>query len=183
MKTLIIFLFVVATTTLIQAQEVTRLGEVNIGFAPLNTEIIKTEDGFTFVIDNLYSTDFTSNPINFMFANFDIKNFITALEGNKYTSYEVAMKSSKGSMVANFDEDGNLIKTRQNFKDVLLPYPMILDVYKNYKGWTMTKNNYRATTKGEIITKETYRITLQNGNRKQKVKIEGNNRGTSLASN
>jgi hypothetical protein len=47
----------------------------------------------------------------------------------------------------------------------------------------MTKNKYRASTKGEVITKEVYRITLQNGKRKQTVKIGGNNTGISVASN
>ena len=183
MKTLIIFLFVVATTALSQGQEVTNLSEVNLSFAPLNTEIIKTPKGFTFNIGNVRSHVFARDPIGFMYENFDIKNFIAALEGKKHESYEVSLRTKDGAMVANFDKDGNLISTRQNFKNVALSHPMILKVYKDYKGWIMTKNKYSATTEGEVITKEVYRITLQNGNRKQRVKIVGDNTGISLASN
>ncbi len=183
MKTLIIFLFVVATTALSQAQEVTRLGEVNLSYAPLNTKIVETPQGFTFVIDKARSHDFASDPIGFMYANFDIKNFITALKGKKHDSYVVSLRNSSGEMVANFDKVGNLISTRQNFKNVRLSRPMILKVYQDYKGWEMTKNKYSANTKGKVITSEVYRITLQNGKRKQKVKIVGNNVGISLASN
>lgn len=183
MKTLIIFLFVVATATFSQAQEVTRLGEVKVGFAPINTKIIKTPNGFTFVIDKVRSIEFTSNPIGFMYDNFDIENFITTLDDDRYSNYEVSLECSRGSMVAFFDTEGNLMSTRQNFKDVLLPLAQRREVYKNYKGWTMTKNKYRATTKGKVITDETFKITLQKGDRKQRIKIAGNNQGISLASN
>lgn len=183
MKNLFIFLCVVAATTVSQAQEVTRLEEVNLSFAPSDTEVIKTPEGFTFNIDNVGSHEFASDPIGFMYANFDIKNYITTLKSDNYVSYVVSFRASSGSMIANFDAHGNLVSTRQNFKNVLLPHHMIQNVYNNHKGWTMTKNKYRASTRGEVITREVYRITLQNGKRKQTVKIGGNNTGISVASN
>jgi hypothetical protein len=183
MKTLIIFLFVVATAALSRAQEVTNLKEVNLSFAPLNTEIIKTPKGFTFSIANVRSHVFARDPIGFMYENFNIKSFIATLEGEKHDSHEVSLRTRGGAMLAIFDKVGNLISTRQNFKNVALSHPMILKVYKDYKGWIMTKNKYSATTEGEVITKEVYRITLQKGKRKQRVKIVGDNTGINIASN
>jgi len=183
MKNLIIFLFVVAATSVNQAQEVNQLEAVNLGFAPHNTQIIKTPDGFKLYIDKVSSREFTKDPIGFMYENLDIKNFIEALQDENYYNYVVSLRANSGSMTATFDKIGNLVSTRQNFKNVLLPYHMRQSLFKNHKGWTMTKNKYLARTKGEVITNQVYRITLQNGKRKQKVKIEVNNKDTSIASN
>ncbi|RZS90474.1 hypothetical protein [Aquimarina brevivitae] len=183
MKNLIIFLFAVVIAAVSQAQEVTQLDEVSIGFAPIDAKVIKTPDGFTFNSDKLSSRHFVSDPIGFMYENFDIENYIAALKKEDYDSYKVSLRSSNGSMVANFDESGNLISTHQSFTNVQLPHQIMKKVYKNYKGWTMTKNKYRASTKGEVINKEFYRITLQKGNKKQNVKLEGNKTGISVASN
>lgn len=182
MKALIILLlFVVATVG--QAQELTQLEEVKVEKALAKLKYVKINDRVVFKVDRAYVLEFTKNPIGFMNDHFDIHRLIATLDNSRINEYEVTLSSQKGFMVANFDKKGNLLKTYQNFKDMLLPLNIRREIYNSHEGWTMTKNNYKAITKGEILTKEQYRITMENGNRKQNVKISGNTTGTVVVSN
>lgn len=183
MKTLIVILLLVAATTVSQSQNVTLLPEVKIGVSALNAKVIRSGDQFTIKIDKVHAPEFGKNPIAFMKSYLDMKSFIANLSDEEYDSYQVTFKSQKGNMVANFDDEGNLVNTRQSFKNILLPYNLRRDLYTAYQGWIMTKNKYDATTKGEIINKETYRITFRKGKQKENVTIDGNNKGLSVASN
>ncbi|TDU39739.1 hypothetical protein BXY82_1769 [Gelidibacter sediminis] len=183
MKTLIVLLLFVVATTVGQAQELTHLEEVKVEKAPAKRKYVKINDRVVFKVDRAHVLEFTKNPIGFMNDHFDIQRLIATFGNSRINEYEVTLSSQKGFMIANFDKKGNLLKTYQNFKDMLLPLNIRREIYNSHKGWTMTKNNYKAITKGEMLTKEQYRITMQNGNRKQTVKINGNAAGAVVASN
>ena len=183
MKTLIVSILLVLSLAVSQAQEVTILDEARIVFAPIDTDVSTDGDSFVYEIDEEYSGEFAENPIAFMNANFNIHEFIEQTEDKNYDSYLVTFRSTNGLLVADFDKKGNLVQTSQNFKNVKLPLDIRSELYDTHKGWTMVKNKYRATTKGEIIDKEVYRVSLVNGKDKQKLKIDGNGRGIGVASN
>ncbi|MCK0114692.1 hypothetical protein [Gelidibacter sp. F63206] len=183
MKTLIIILLLVLGTTVSQAQHVTHLDEVKVVKTALKSKFIKGNNEIIIKIENANVLEFTKNPIAFMYNHFDVQNFISELDLDKFDRYVVTLKSKDGYMVAKFDSDGELLNTRQSFKNILLPYDMRIELYKSYKGWTMTKNKYNATTKGEILNKEIYRISFRKGNQKQNVKINSNNDGVMVVSN
>lgn len=182
MKNLILVSCMLLSFGIAQAQTVTELDEVKIGFTPFGVKVQQDGNQFTYAIENVDATDFVHNPIGFMKANFDIKNFIATIDDQKYDSYIVKFDSNKGSMIANFDRNGDLIKTDQNFKDILLPYELRGKVYKENKGWAMVKNKFTGRTKGEILTKEVYKIWLQKDNQRKTVKMSGPNDGMSVAS-
>ncbi|WP_026934793.1 hypothetical protein [Christiangramia echinicola] len=182
MKTLIFSLLLIAVTTFSQAQEITQLEEAKVGFAPLDAKITRDGDSFSYKVNEAYTGAFSKDAIGFMKANFDIKNFI-AEYGKDYVSYEVTFTSSNGYLSADFDQDGNLVKTFQKFKDIVLPLDIRREVYMANKGWTMTQNKYVASGRGDLIEKEIYKIKLENGNQKRTMKIDPRISGSSVASN
>ena len=181
MKTLIFSLLLIAVTTFSQAQEITQLEEAKVGFAPLEAKITRDGDSFSYKVNEGYTGEFSKDAIGFMKANFDIKNFI-AEYGEEYDSYAVTFTSSKGYLSADFDDKGNLVKTYQKFKDIVLPLDVRREVYMANKGWTMTQNKYVASGRGDLLEKETYKIKLENGNQNRTMKIDPRS-GTSVASN
>ncbi|TRO66927.1 hypothetical protein [Christiangramia sabulilitoris] len=181
MKTLIFSLLLIAATTFSQAQEI-QLEEAKVGFAPLDSKVERNGDEFSFKVAETYTGEFTKDPIAFMKANFDIKNFIAAHD-EEWDSYAVTFSSSKGYLSADFDKDGNLVSTFQKFKDIVLPLDVRREVYMANKGWTMTGNKYTASGSGEIIQKEVYKIKLVNGNQKRTMKIDPRASETSVAIN
>ncbi len=177
MKTIIFLSAFVLWASVGQAQEVTKLNEVKVNYSPQITEISQNGSVFTIKIKPRGVNNFVSNPIGFLNDNFDIHKFIdlVSIEGDdpdeEYDSYEVQLRSTKGFMIANYDGEGHLISTRQNFKDIVLPYPLRIQVYNANKGWSMKKNKYTANTKGVILTKAIYNLTLINGKQKRNIKI------------
>ncbi len=183
MRTLIFSLLLIAVTSFSQAQEITELEEAKVGFAPLDAKITRSGDSFTYTVNESYAGEFTKDAIGFMNANFDINAFIAEFNDGEYDNYLVTLQSSKGFLNADFDKDGNLVKTYQKFKDIVLPLDVRREVYMANKGWTMTQNKYIASGRGELIEKEVYKIKLEDGNKKKSIKIDPRASSTSVASN
>ncbi len=182
MKTLII-LTLALTAFAVRAQEVTVLDEARIVYAPLSATITQQGDSYIYKINEGHNEQFAKDPIAFMKANFNIHNFIAEVANKNYDSYQVTFKSTNGLLVADYDKKGELLNTRQNFKNVVLPLDIRRDLHNTYKGWTLVKTKYTAKTKGEIIDKATYSVSLANGKQKENLKIDGKNRAMVVASN
>ncbi len=184
MKTLIVLLLLVGFISTSQAQEITELEEAKVSFAHNAVKVSSNLDEYTVTVKENFTGEFIKNPIAFMKENFDINDFIAAIDNDKYEEYLVTFKSSKGYLEANYDKDGTLVKTTQRFKDIVLPLNVRRALYKNHKGWTMTQNKYLASGKSDRIDNEVYKIKLENGNKKQNVKIDPRDlRDSEVASN
>ncbi|MCB7479711.1 hypothetical protein [Christiangramia sediminis] len=186
MKTLFFSLLLVAVGLVGQAQEqkITQLEEAKVGFAPLDAKITQSGDSFSYKVEEEYEGEFTKDAIAFMKANFDIQNFISEFEEDKYSSYVVTFRSSKGHLSADFNKEGELVKTFQKFQDIALPLDVRREVYMANKGWTMTSNKYIASGNGDLLEKEIYKVKLENGNQKRNVKLDSRSvSGTSVAVN
>ncbi len=184
MRTLIVLLLLVGFISTSQAQQITELEEANVSYAPNAVKISSNLDSYTFTVKENFAGEFIKNPIAFMKENFDINAFIANIDNDAYDEYLVTFKSSKGYLEASYDDDGTILKTSQRFKDIVLPLDVRRALYKNHKGWTMVQNKYMASGKGERIDREVYKIKLENGNKKQNVKIDPRDlRDSEVASN
>ncbi|TVZ28606.1 hypothetical protein JM83_3741 [Gillisia sp. Hel_I_86] len=184
MKTLIVLLLLVGLISTSQAQQITELEEAKVNFAPNAVKISSNLENHTFIVKESFAGEFIKNPIAFMKENFDIKTFITSIDNDVYDEYLVTFKSSKGYLEASYDDDGTLLKTNQRFKDIVLPLKVRRALYKNHTGWTMVQNKYLASGNGDRIDKEVYKIKIENGNKKQHIRIDPRDIGNSeVASN
>lgn len=183
MKTLIFSLLLVVATTIGHAQEITQLEEAKVGFAPLDAEITRDGNSFSYSVKETHAGQFAKDAIGFMKANFNIQNFIAATADEGFDSYLVTFTSGNGYLSADFDADGNLVKTFQKFKDIVLPLDVRREVYMQNKGWTMVSNKYTASGNGDLLEREQYRIKLENGSQKRTMKLDPRASGTSVASN
>ncbi|MEM0518155.1 hypothetical protein [Aequorivita flava] len=183
MKTFIISIMLSLTAAVLSAQEVTVLDEARLFYAPLNVNVAQDGDSYTYTINESRSRQFARDPIGFMKANFDIQSFIAHTADKKYHAYLVTFNSANGSLEADFNKEGELLETRQYFKNVLLPAEIRNNVYNDYQGYTLTKTKYSARTKGEILANATYKIKLENGKDKQTLKIDARDSGVGVAVN
>jgi len=171
MKTLIVFLFIVCGMATGQAQVVTQLAETRVDFAPYTINPTSDLDTYEVVIKENYIGQFSKNALKFVKENFDARKLIQAINEPDYDSYLISFRSSKGYLDATYTKNGELERTYQRFQNIALPSEIRNQVYTNHKGWTMTKNTYVASGKGEMLNKELYRITLENGKNRQNIKI------------
>ena len=188
MKNVIIYSLLLFWVVSVKAQEVTHLEETKVTFGPFVTDVVSNLDNYSFIVEENYAGEFSKNPINFMKENFDIKSFITYLDGRKRTdlqkshfeSYQVTFSSNKGYLNAKFSKEGELEETAQNFKNIALPLNVRRELYTSYKGWNQVKNTYTASGKSDQIDNELYRIKIKNGNRSQIVKIVPDRMGSDI---
>ncbi|MCF4101416.1 hypothetical protein L1I30_07045 [Gillisia sp. M10.2A] len=171
MKTLIIYALLLCGVASAQAQQITELEEATVKINPYSVMTSSNLDDYSFTINENYAGEFHANPIGFMQENFDIKEFIEAVKERNYETYVVTFKSTKGFLRANFNKHGTLGRTYQKFTNILLPLEVRQDLYKNYKGWTMTKNNYVASGNGDLLKKEVYKIKIEKDNKSRIIKL------------
>lgn len=107
-------------------------------------------------------------------ASFDLKN--SEFYSDDYDTYSVDFFIPDGHILAAYDRDGNIIRTIEKFKDITLPRAVIASVSKQYPNWVFKKDVYLVTYHDEKGVTKKYKITLENGDKRIKVKTdaEGN---------
>ena len=140
-------------------------------------------DDLKYAVVEDYKGQFHKNPIAFMKEKFDIHSFIEQMRGTGYDSFLVEFRNRKGYLEASFDGEGNLLRTSQKFKNIALPIAIARELVTKHNGWTMKKNLYLASGKGDALDNELYRITMKNGKRTQNVKIIPDRSPAGLVSN
>ncbi|MFO7720609.1 MAG: hypothetical protein R6W85_09250 [Gillisia sp.] len=170
MKPMMILLLILCWIGNAEAQEVTQLEEARVTYSP-EVRIVTDLNNIEFKVKESYAGHFSENPIRFMQENFDIDELLATIDTKDFDEIQVIFNNSKGHLTATFDNDGYLLNTFQQFKDIALPRDLSLKLYNENKGWTMVKNKYVASGKGYKIEKEKYRIRLNNGNQNKNITI------------
>lgn len=180
MKTTVIAIILFMTGLAIYAQKATLLDETKLVYSPF-TQVSSNGDIYTYKINENAGRRFAQNPLEFMYTNFDIQKFIAQTAKKKYDYYEVTFISKNGSLVAEFDQKGNLMDTQQHFKNVILPRELRENIYNTNKGWSVVSAIYQANTKGEIIQNATYKVSLVNGDQHKKLKLDAKQLNSGVA--
>lgn len=107
-------------------------------------------------------------------ASFDLKN--SEYYSDDYDYYEISFYIPEGYILAAYDKNGEITRTAERFNDVALPKEVIESVTNRFPMWVIKKDVYLVSyyESGKITKK--YKITLENGDEKMKVKTdaEGN---------
>lgn len=171
MKTLIVCVLLSIGTNFVKAQEVTQLDEAKVTLKNAVQETV-TPNSFIVEVKEAKSGEFMANPMEFVKRNFEINDLISEVDDRKYDSYQVTFTNRKGALEANYSNDGELLSTSLNFKDVIIPVELREKIYVDYSGWSMVKNKYIASGKSGKLDKEVYHIKLKKGNKTQKIKLQ-----------
>jgi hypothetical protein len=182
MKTVIFYLVLLVIGTS-HAQEFTELKEAKVGFAPMTSSVERNGNSFSFNVIEAVVGEFEEDPLAFMENHFSIHDFISELKPKQYDKYEVSFVSQKGILKADFDKNGKLVRTNSRFKNTLLPHNLRNDLYRDHKGWAMTKNVRITRSENGDVSKDYYKIKLENGKDRKRIVLEVPLRVTDVASN
>lgn len=163
MKNLFVLIALGFSTAVCPAQEVQELNEARV--EAVSPSFLIRGSNLTFKIPENYSGEFEANPLLFMKSHFDIKPVIAQL--GEQDEYQVTFKSRKGHLQADFDKGGNLVYYSLRFKDVLVPYQLMVQLYKDHKGWALVRTIHQAKGNGDKPGRVTYKVRMQNGNKKK----------------
>ncbi len=163
------------------AQEITELKETKISVESNTFLSSLNSNEYTYSIRGSYARDFEANAIRFLEENFDFQEFLKMEKIRPQDFYEITLSSSKGYLIASYSKEGELINTFQKFKNILVPSDIRQELYKNYKGWAMVSNIFKAYGENNTLNSAVYHIKLKKENQVQKIKISSNQRNFQFA--
>lgn len=150
-------------------------------YIPRSLEMDEVSNSVSLKISESYVGEFEEDPLTFIQDNFNINQLITDNEQYDYDTYQVLFKSKKGRVLANFDDEGELVSTFHRFRNVKLPDDVRLEILRSHKNSKVVKNQHILTTKDLMIKKEYYIVKIQDGNKTRRLRVERNAQGLSLA--
>lgn len=104
-------------------------------------------------------------------ANYDVKS--QDFYSESYDYYTVSFYIPEGKIFAEYDNEGNIIRTIERYKDIALPKAITGAILKRFPKWTITKDIYLIRYNEKDGAKMKYKIALENGKEKLKVKLDG----------
>jgi hypothetical protein len=107
-------------------------------------------------------------------ATYNIKNL--DIYQDDYDYYEISFVIPEGKILASYDKEGKILRTAEKYKKVDLPTPVLMAIAKRFPNWSITKNVYRVFYHETDGVKMKYKLTLENGDQRMKIKVdEGGN--------
>lgn len=174
MKTLILFLFLGFSAVMTNAQGVIQLNEARVDYNPVFSQLSQNGNTFIAQIKETHLGQFEEDPMGFMKQNFNIQQLIAQINEPKYDSYDVSFRSKKGELKVNYDKEGNIVRAFQRFRNVALPQDVAQQLFRENNGWSMVKNVHVAYGRNGNVDEDFYRITMENGKERKKVKLDVN---------
>ena len=160
MKKLLIILFIIGLSTNIYAQDPIELSEVII---------VARNYKYLNKIDNTEA----AIPVEFLqrkVAAYNIKD--ADFYDDDYDYYTVSFFIPDGKIVAVYNNDGKIIRTIEKFKNIKLPMAVAKAVEKRFPKWKISKDVYLLNYNQEKGAKKRYKITLENGDQRLKIKTD-----------
>lgn len=123
---------------------------------------------------NAVNPEEAAQPVNMLeqyVATYDVKG--AEFYEDVYDNYIVSFYIPEGKILAAYDKDGKLMRTAERYKDVAIPNSVKNAVAKRFPKWTISKDVYKVTyhSKEGWETKKLYKLMLENGDKRMRVKI------------
>ncbi|WP_088341473.1 nicotinate-nucleotide adenylyltransferase [Robiginitalea sediminis] len=158
------------------------LGLMCIGLtSPALAQIVKTEELSEVTVyatnykylNSVASDEPAAVPVEMLerkVAAFDLEN--SEYYVDEYDYYQIRFYIPEGKILAAYDKDGRIIRTIERFSDIALPNSVKAAVLDRFPGWEITKDLYRVNYHEDKGAVKTYKLTLENGDKKIRVKVD-----------
>lgn len=166
MKQLIIGLFIFGLTIQLYAQDPATIKLEEVVLVNTNYKYLSSTDAEDLAIP--------VDELQVKAANFDVKTL--DIYADEYDYYDVYFVIPEGKILATYDNEGNILRTAEKYKNIDLPKPILLAVVKRFPNWSISNDVYLVHYHEKEGSKKKYKLTLENGKKRIKVKLdaEGN---------
>ncbi len=103
-------------------------------------------------------------------AMFDVNASDVYLDN--FNTYQVTFRIPDGVMVVAYDQDGEIIKTIERFKNFQMPMDVVLSIKEKYPNWEIVKDVFLVSYSEKKGAKKLYKIKLRNGDEVIRVKMD-----------
>jgi len=140
--------------------------------------IVVTASNYKYL--NAVSPEEAAQPVNMIeqyAAAYDVKG--AEFYEDEYDTYFVSFFIPEGKILAAYDKEGHLLRTAEKYKEVALPKDIRQSVVKRFPNWKIAKDVYVVSYYSETqpqarVVKKVYKLLLQNGDQRLRVKLDGN---------
>lgn len=103
-------------------------------------------------------------------AMFDVTDSDVFLDN--YNTYQVTFRIPDGVLVAAYDQNGEIIKTIERYKNYQMPEEVRLAIKERYPKWEVVKDVFKVTYSQKRGADKEYKIKLKNGDEIIRVTID-----------
>jgi hypothetical protein len=108
-------------------------------------------------------------------ASFDLKYSTCLKVDYEKQEYYVQFKIPDGEILAIYDNEGEIIRTSEKFKDISLPLAVSNAVVDKYPGWKISSDIYQVTYVKDGELNKTYKLFIEKTNiGKRVIKMDEN---------
>ena len=87
--------------------------------------------------------------------------------------FKAVFRLNKGTISAEYDQNGELISSNEDFSNVRLPVQVRNEVFNQYgEGWEIVKNRYSVSYERGQDAEIFYTIKLRNGNKTERIMVD-----------
>ncbi len=181
MKNLILLFIGVFTISLINAQETSIVSVNSVTLKDHYSVVEKDKKAFTTkAINTNYlnrvkaeETPFIVAQLERQVANYDIKTS-SEYDNSEVATYKVIFKNNQGEIVANYNNEGEILSSVEKYTDVVIPVNLRIAISKQFPGWAFQSNTYLISYKENKGVSKKYKIQIKKGNHKKTLSVDGN---------
>jgi hypothetical protein len=110
----------------------------------------------------------------------EVQNMVSAYDATRAEGFEgrnepfkTVFRMNKGTINAEYDENGELLRATEEFNNVRLPVAVRNTLFNAYgEGWEMVNNTYTVQYERGQDTEIFYTVKMRNGNKKERIRID-----------
>jgi len=170
MKKLIISLIILGLSTSVFAQNTSNKFEVVLD----EVEVFNINSNYLNAIGHKDAAELVKFLVE-KAVSFDLEYSNCLKADYEKQEYHVQFKIPQGEILAVYDNNGEIIRTSEMFKDISLPLAVSNAIVKKYPGWKISSDIYRVTYVKDGTLNKTYKLFIERTNIGKKViKIDEN---------
>ena len=158
MKKLILGLFLMGLTTQMYAQDPIQLPEIVLVHNYKYLSSVGTSD-----------VAIPVEKLQLKVSDFNVKEL--DIYSDEYDLYDVYFIIPEGKILASSDKDNNLLRTIERYKNINMPSEVLNAVARRFPKWSIAKNVYLVNYHESGKIRKLYKLTLENGDQRIKVKL------------
>ena len=86
--------------------------------------------------------------------------------------FTLVFRTEKGTITANYDANGEVISSKEQFRNVAPPTDMVKKVLSEYDGWKLVKSNYYVSYNKNKSTVAYHTLQITNGKKKKSISMD-----------
>lgn len=106
-------------------------------------------------------------------ANYDISAH-SIYDNSEKSWYQITFKDEQSELIVNYNAKGEIITSKENYKNIKLPYAIASKITRDFPSWRIEHNTYKINYSRNRNVHKVFSIRLSKGVKTKTIKIDSN---------